>query len=94
MRLDIVWLVRDPGPLSTMGDILTKVTAARLDLYILARAWGARGADAWRAENTAVFSDLESAFQEAERRLSRRDCKRCGECVYCIVAGDEQQGAA
>ena len=59
------WIVRDPGPDSTLVDILADADAAGLARIILGT-----GLDVWLAERTAIYADAAEAERDAAERMS------------------------
>lgn len=65
MKLDTVWLVRDPSPISVIEDICWEQEVRRLGCYV----WGS-GQGVWEAERTTMYSDREEAMADAKARLA------------------------
>ena len=64
MNIRRLWVVRDPSPVSELGDIMYEVTVARLPEYVIGT-----GAERWRAEHTTFYTDEAEARADAEARL-------------------------
>jgi hypothetical protein len=65
VKLDTVWLVRDPSPISVIEDICWGQEVRRLERYV----WGS-GQGVWEAERTTMYSDREEAMADAKARLA------------------------
>ena len=68
MKLEYVWIVRDPSPHSYLSDICWEQPINSLDRYIL----GA-GPETWASENHSVYTSKKEALEDAKKRLSLRD---------------------
>lgn len=66
MKLDAIWVGRDPSPISELVDTVFHIEVARLGNYIL----GA-GPGTWERERHTVFSEKDEAVAEGIRRLVR-----------------------
>lgn len=64
---DTVWVVRDPSPDSTLGDILFSTNARDFAAYAI----GTR-LERFHAENTVFYTSPEQAREDALGRMSRR----------------------
>jgi hypothetical protein len=67
VRLDAIWLVRDPSPLSTLEDICWEQKVDRLADYIFGS-----GPGVWRQEQTTIYTTRAEAEADAVTRLANR----------------------
>jgi len=58
-----VWVVRDPSPISELGDIFYQTTYAKLPLLII----GA-GVHRWFDEHSTLYDNEEEALADAQAR--------------------------
>jgi hypothetical protein len=66
MKLDKVWIVRDPSTRSELEDVVFEMDVARLGDYVLGCPPGA-----WRGEQHTLFTEKDEAVCEGVRRLVR-----------------------
>ena len=66
MKLDTVWLVRDPGPDAIFEDVCWEQEVARLGDYVFGSGQGI-----WARERTAMYTDQKEAAAHAVARLAR-----------------------
>jgi hypothetical protein len=66
MKLDTLWIVRDPSPHSRLGDLVFGLDVGRLSDYVLGCPPGT-----WRRELHTLFTEKDEAVAEAVRRLVR-----------------------
>lgn len=71
MKLSTVWIVRDPGPRSTLADVCFSKPVERLGMY----AVGA-GALTWADEHHALYTTAAEAEADALERLAKRNATR------------------
>lgn len=67
MKLEALWIVRDPSPHSDVADICFSMPVPRLGDYVLGCPRGA-----WRGERHTVYTDEGEARADAEARLRAR----------------------
>jgi len=67
MKIDRLWIVRDPSPVSTLIDIVFETSPARLANYIR----GCQPSE-WVIENHAMYTDEAEAMADARARLAAR----------------------
>jgi hypothetical protein len=65
MKLEAVWLVRDPSPISEIEDICWPQDVRRLGRYVFGAGQGV-----WESERTTMYTDREEAFADARARLA------------------------
>ncbi|MGH7295302.1 MAG: hypothetical protein ACRELB_10225 [Polyangiaceae bacterium] len=66
MKLEVLWIVRDPNAQSELADVVFKANVRRLDHYMLGCPSGA-----WSGEQHTVFTERDEAVAEGIRRLVR-----------------------
>lgn len=69
-RLEEVWVVRDPSPLSVLEDILFKATPNELARVVLGS-----GLDTWVFENHTFYDNADDARADALHRLQARGAR-------------------
>ena len=65
MRIEKLWIVRDPTAESTLDDVLSGVPVDRLPYLVLGT-----GAQVWRDENTTLYTEKSEALRDALARLA------------------------
>lgn len=87
MSVRTIWIVRDPGPLSTLADVCHEQDVEGLGDYVL----GAEAAHpgAWAVENHAVHLDAAAARADAVARLALRDARAQASRVAERIAREE-----
>ena len=71
MRLGAIWVVRDPSPTSTLGDIFWRTTIDALVNYITGARQGNR-IGVWESERHTVYTKRAEAEADALARLAAR----------------------
>ena len=67
MKLNRVWVVRDPSPVSELVDILFETIVAKLPAYVIGT-----GITQWEHENTTLYTEEGEARRDAANRLAKR----------------------
>jgi hypothetical protein len=73
MKLEVLWIVRDPSALSELADVVFQANVRRLDHYVLGCPAGA-----WAGEQHTIYTDKDEAVAEGIRRLVRVHPEREG----------------
>ncbi len=71
MRLETVWIVSDPTPLSELGDILFEQPIRTLHRQMMGISMGG-DRNEWQTRNYTLWTDEAEARADAEARLAAR----------------------
>lgn len=94
MKLEILWLVCDPTPLSEIEDIFWRQPARTLHYQIVGIAMS--GGTEWQSRHYTLWTTEAEARADAEARLAARtpmfdaapNCPHCGTKLYEVVRAD------
>jgi hypothetical protein len=86
MKIEKVWLVRNPTAVSTLEDICWEQEVCRLGRYV----WGS-GQGVWEEEETTMFVDETEARADARARLEARGRETRGAARRML---QQERGAA
>jgi hypothetical protein len=66
MKLEALWIVRDPSAQSELADVVFEIDVRRLGNYVLGS-----GPGTWEREHHTVFTEKDEAVAEGISRLVR-----------------------
>jgi hypothetical protein len=66
MKIEKIWMVRDPSDISEMVDILYET-----DVHELARIIMGTGLHTWESEHTTLYTEAGEAKRDAEARMKK-----------------------
>ena len=64
MKIGSVWVVRDPGPQSELGDVVWQTTTKRLHYYVAGAT-----IPTWEREHHAMYTERDEALADALLRV-------------------------
>lgn len=67
VKLTTVWIVRDPGPLSELADVVGPCKVREFAALAIGT-----GHERWRQENTTLYTEEGEAVADASERIARR----------------------